>query len=57
MAMRMARFALGGRTEYGRDVVVTFDIRFRSKVQVTTICLGFTRESVLQVGFGLAAFQ
>src|SRR5450631_2265555 len=55
--MRVAGFALGGRTEHRRYVVVTFDVGLRRKIQVTPVRLGFARESVLQALFSLAALQ
>ena len=57
VAMGVARFTFGGGTENGGDVVVTFDVRFLCEVQVTTVCLGFTRKRSFQVFFGFAAFQ
>src|SRR5688572_7328152 len=35
MAMRVARFALGGRTEYRRHIVVAFDISLGCEIEIT----------------------
>jgi len=57
VAVRMARLAFGGGTEHGRYVVVTLDVGLGCEIQVTTIRLRLTRECVLQILLGLAAFE
>ena len=57
VAMGVTGFALGGRAEDGCHVVVALHIRLGSEVEVATIRLRFSGKSVLQVLFGLAAFQ
>ena len=47
MAMGMAGFTLGGRTEHGRNVIEAFDIRLGREIQVTAIRLRLPREGVL----------
>ncbi len=55
MAVRMTGLALGGGTEHGSHIVITFDIGLRRKVKVPTIGLGFPGEGILQVLFCLTA--
>src|SRR5688572_18665709 len=57
MSVRMTRLTLGRRTEHSGNVVVAFDIGLGCEIQVTAIRLGFTGECVLQVLFGIAAFE
>ena len=39
MAVGVAGFALGGRAEHRRDVVLPFNVGFRRKVEVAAVCL------------------
>ena len=55
MAVRMAGFALGRRTEHGGDVIVAFDIRLLCEIEIPPVRLQFAGEGVLQIGFGFAA--
>ncbi|KOT06633.1 hypothetical protein DM77_1002 [Burkholderia mallei] len=57
VAVRVARFALGGRAEQRRDVVLPLDVRLRREVEVAAIRLRFAGERVFQVLFGLAALE
>jgi hypothetical protein len=53
----VASFALRSGTEYRRHVIETFHVGLRREVQVATVCLRFTGESVLEVLFRTAALQ
>jgi len=41
MAMGMAGFAFSGRTEHSGHIVIAFDIRLLSEIQITAIGLAF----------------
>ena len=53
----MTGFAFRGRAEYRGHIVLAFDVRFRSEVQITTIGLRFAGERVLQIVQRLALLQ
>ena len=57
MAVRMPRLTLGGRTEHGRNVVVTLDVGALGEVQVTAIGLRLAGKRILQILFGFRTFQ
>jgi hypothetical protein len=57
MAVGVARLALGGGTEHGRDVVVALDVGFVCEVQVAAVGLRLARKRVFEILFGLASFQ
>ena len=56
-AMAMVVQANRRSSEYGGHIVVTFNVCLGRKIKVTTVCLGFSSECVLQVLFCFAAFQ
>jgi hypothetical protein len=53
----MACFTFGSGTEHRGHVIESFDIRFGSEVQITSIRLRFACECVLQILFRLTTFQ
>ena len=57
VAVGMARLALRRGAEYGRDVVLAFDVRLGGEVQIPSIRLRFPGERVLQVLQRLAVRQ
>jgi hypothetical protein len=57
VAVSMTGLTFGGGTEHGSHVVVALDVSLGGKVEITAIGLGLTREGVLEILFGLAAFQ
>ena len=57
VAVRMTRLAFGRRTEHRGHVVVSLDVGLGCEIQVTTIRLRLASECVLQILFGLAAFE
>src|SRR5437763_13761307 len=57
MSVSVTGFALRGRTEDGRHVVLALDVRLVREIQVAAICLRLTGKRVLQIVVGLGAFQ
>ncbi len=57
MAVSVAGLALCGRAKYGGHVVVALNVGLRCEIQIATIRLALTRESILQILFGLATFE
>jgi hypothetical protein len=57
MPVGVAGLALGGRAEYGGDVVVTFHVGLLSEVEVAAVGLGFPGEGGFQVFFGRAVLE
>ncbi len=57
MAVGVAGLALGGGTEHGGDVIVALDIGLIGEVKITAIRLRLACERVLEILFGLAAFE
>ena len=53
VAVGVAGLAFGGRAEQRGDVGVAFHVGLVGEIQITPIRLGFARESVLEVLFGL----
>jgi hypothetical protein len=53
----MPRLAFRRRAEHCRNVVVAFDVRLRSEVELAALRLRLAREGVLAILFGLRAFQ
>ena len=46
-------FTFGGRAEYGRDIVVAFDVGFLCEIEVTAVGLALTGKRGLEVFLGL----
>jgi hypothetical protein len=57
MTMGVPGLAFSGGAKYGRNVVLAFDIGFRSEIQVASVGLRFASERVLQVLMRLGAFE
>src|SRR5271154_1228844 len=57
MAVRVAGLAFGGGAEDRRDVVEAFDVGLLREIEIAAIRLAFAGERVLQILFGLGAFQ
>ena len=57
VAVRVAGFALGGRTEEGGDVVLALDVRLVCEIEVAAIRLRFAGESILEILFRLCALE
>ena len=57
MTVRVTRFTFCRRPEHGGDIVVSLDIGLGGKIKVTAVGLGFSREGILEVLFGLASFE
>ena len=57
VAVRVAGFAFGGRTEDSGNVVIAFDVGLLCEIQITAVGLAFASERGLQIFFGAGAFE
>ena len=57
MAMRMAGFAFRRGAKNAGHVVIAFDVRLLSEIEIATVGLRFAGESRLQIFLGLAALE
>ncbi|MOA47016.1 hypothetical protein D3C78_1696010 [compost metagenome] len=55
--MGVAGFTFSGGAEHGGNVVIAFNVGLACEVQVAPIGHGFAGKGVLQILFGLGAFQ